>query len=239
MTSLPANYLACIANFYGSKLDELRYFLEKIVDACDEALNLFKVGQQDNDRTGAHLAYSFSAYTNTIQTLKDAASLLCEGALPWSQIKALRHGRFMKDARNAITHDGNPIVTAWVDGRYFVPNKIVRLERDNVVVIDRPVVDVRQFCLEFSADFATLLSETLKKIPEYERLTMSVFDVGQIDEALESDSIPEFAKKLLAEQRERIMEALNNIKVPRIEKAIEKADDLAAYCITELAKSAA
>jgi hypothetical protein len=236
MNSLPANHLSHIANFYGAKIGELQFFLEKIVHNCDESLRLFKDGRENNDKSGTHLAYHFSAYTNTIQTLKDAAAMLSEDALPWSQIKALRHGAFITDARNAVTHDGNPIVAAWADGRYFVPNKIVRLERDKVIVIDRPMVDIRQLCLEFSAEFATLLGETLKKIQEDERLSMSTFDIDQLNEALESELMPSFAKELIAQQRSQIIEALSNVKTRPIEKAIKKAEGLAAYCEAQLAK---
>lgn len=243
MTALPANYLARIANFYGSKLEELRFHLENIVDSCDESLKLFKLGQQHNDKTGRPLTFSFSSYANTIQTLKDAAGMLKEGALPWSEITSLRHGSFMKGARNAITHDGNPIISAWADGRYFVPNKIVRLERikgqDKVVVIEPPTADVRQFCLEFTADFASLLSKTLKEIPDNDCLSMTIFDIREIDEVFqESSFIPEFAKKLVAEQCDRILEALRNTKTLHVEDAVKKADDLTAYCIAKLAETA-
>lgn len=241
MTSLPANRLAHISNFYGSKLDELQFFLEKIVDACDESLRLFRAGQQHTDKTGRLVTFSFSAYTNTIQTLKDAVGLLHDGVLPWSKIKTLRHGSFMYDVRNAMTHDGNPVISGWTDGRYFVPFRIVRLNREKkVVVIEPPTVDVRQFCLEFTADFSNLLSEALKAIPDDIRHQQAVFDINELDQVFkESSFIPECARQLHVEQREQILEALKNTKAPRIETAVKKADDLAAYCAAKLAETPA
>jgi hypothetical protein len=233
------NRLAHIANFYSSKLDELQFFLEKIVDACDESLRWFKAGQENTDDTGRLVTFSFSAYTNTVQTLKDATGLLREEVFPWSKIKTLRHGSFMYDARNAITHDGNPIISGWADGRYFVPFKIVRLNNEKkVVVIDPPTVDVKQFCLEFTADFADLLSQTLKMIPDDIQHQLAVFNINELDEMFRDSSfIPEFARQLHVEQREQVLEALQSIKAPRIETAIQKADDLAAYCAAKLAET--
>ena len=235
MTAPPANHLARIANFFGYKLDELRFHLETIIDHCEESLACFQAGQPKVEGKDRRLVYGFSSFTNTIQTLKDAGGMLAPDALPWSKIKALRHGGFMKDVRNAITHDGNPVISAWADGRYFVPNKIVRFEYEKVVVIDPPAVDVRQFCLEFTADFARLLSQILKDIPDDERLSMSIFDINEIDVVLrDSAFMPEFAKKILAEQRDEIQKYLQETRVPHIEEAIKKADDLAVLCSAKL-----
>lgn len=240
MTALPDNHLARIANFFDSKLEELRFHLENIVEICDESRKLFESGKPQVNGVGRLLVYSFSSYTNTIQSLKDTAGVLIPNTLSWEKIKALRHGSFMKDVRNAITHDGNPVISAWADGRYFVPNKIVRLEYEKVVVIDPPALDVRQFCLEFSADFAKLLSETLKEIPQDDRLSTSILDIKELDEVFRDSSlIPEFAKQLHVEQREKILEDLKNVKTPHIETAIKRADELAAYCAAKLAETAA
>lgn len=232
MTTLPKNHIARISNFYSPKLRELKYFLAQIVENCDESLRRANTLEANTDPTGGPVTYIFSAFTNTVQTLKDITEKLKPGTMPWSKISKLRHGTFIYDVRNAMTHDGNPVISAWVDGHYFVPNKIVREDKHgNIKVIDHPKVNVRQFCLEFTVDFANLIKEVLQQIPDEEKLAVSIFDIDEIDEfSVTNLLIPEFALKMLRDQRSQIEEAIRSIRVPRIENAIKVADELVIYC---------
>jgi hypothetical protein len=236
MSTLPANHLARIANFYSTKLRELRYFLRIIVDNCDESLRRANTLEANTDPTAGPVTFSFSAFTNTIQTLKDMTNTLKPGALSWKKIEELRHGRFMYLVRNAMTHDGNPVIFAWADGHYFVPSKIVRADdKGNVKVIHPPTEDLRKFCLEFSFDYLNLLTETLQEIPDSEKLSMSIFDIDELDEFYENNEVvPEFAIKMFIEQRAEIEEVLKSQRVPRIENAAKLAQEIASYCDEKL-----
>jgi hypothetical protein len=236
MSTLPANHLARIANFYSAKLKELQYFLGIIVDNCDESLRRANTQDANADQTGGPVTFNFSAFANTVQTLKDMTNTLKPEALTFGKISELRHGSFMYLGRNAMTHDGNPVISSWVDGRYFVPNKILRKDnRGEIKVIHPPVVDVRQFCLEFSADYINLLIEVLRTIPDDEKLSMSVFDIDELDHFYESNVfVPDFAISMFIEQRAWIEEVLKNQRVPRIENSIELAQEIAAYCKEKL-----
>lgn len=237
MPILPPNHLARIANFYSPKLKEFRYFLEKIVENCDESLRRANRLEADSDPTGGPLTYSFSAFTNTVQTLKDITGKLLPEMMPWSKIKALRHGTFLYLARNAMTHDGDTIVTMWVNGYYFVPSKIVREDqKGNVVEIIPPVEDVKQFCLEFAVDFINLIVATLEQVADDERLSMSILDIDDLDQIYQNNRhVPEFVIALMREQRSQIEQAMQSMTVPRIANAITLANEIAAYCNEQLA----
>lgn len=237
MSKLPPNHLARIANFYSPKLKEFSHFLHLIVENCDESLRRANTFEANSDPTGGPLTYSFSAFTNTVQTLKDITGKLWPGIMPWSKIKLLRHGNFLYLARNAMTHDGNPVVSLWVDGHYFVPSKIVREDQNgNVVEIVPPVEDVKKFCLEFSCDFMRLIVTTLEQVAEDDRLSMSVFDIDELDQIQHTNKlIPEFAIALFKEQRSQIEQSMRNMVVPRVANALTLAHEIAVYCDEQLA----
>jgi hypothetical protein len=221
-----------VANHFSGKVEELRYHLTAIVAASDQSLQLFTSGHQVPTANSQAVVFGFSAFANVIQTLKDATKTVTGDQLPWSNIELLRHGSFMRDARNAATHDGNPVVSAWVDGRYFVPAKISRLgDRGQVIEIPAPVEDVRTLCLEFAGDFCQLLRKTLLDTENIAHLRGASFSMVELEEAIaESKVMPEFAKELFASNRQEIAANLRNVKHDPVAQAIGYLDEVIRYC---------
>jgi hypothetical protein len=151
-------------------------------------------------------------------------------------MKKLRHGGFMYDVRNAITHDGNPVIDAWADGLFFVAANIVRInDKNQIVIIEPPKIDVRQFCLEFSLDFAGLLGETLQQISHEDQFSMSVLSIDEVEAAVRaSNVIPPFVKENFLLKRDEIAAIVSNTKISHIADAIKAASDLADYCKVRL-----
>ena len=221
-----------VANHFGSKVKELNYHLISIVDACDESLRMFSDGKPVPKDNSKAVIYGFSSFANVIQTLKDAAKIVTGQQVPWSRIEQLRHGAFMRDVRNAATHDGNPVVSAWVDGRYFVPMKILRLDQNGKLIeIPAPHQDIRTLCLEFAADISKLLRETLRDEMNVADLRGSSFSITELDEAFtEFTVMPEFAKQLFAEKRAEIASHLANSQHDPVAQAIGQLDEVLSYC---------
>ncbi len=221
-----------VANYFGGKVKELHYHLTAIVDACAESLRLFSDGKPVSKGNSETVIYGFSSFANVIQTLKDSAEIVTGQKVPWSRIEQLRHGAFMRDARNASTHDGNPVVSAWVDGRYFVPIRILRLDpHGGLIEIPAPRQDVRTLCLEFSADFSNFLRETLRDGLSDTDLHGASFSMAELDEAFaEFVGMPGFAKQLFAERRSEIASQLANTHHDPVAQAIGHLEELIKYC---------
>ena len=134
-----------VLNFFKSKVREWGFHLDWLTKCCDRSMSQFLHRQVQSDDDFSHVVYAFSSFSNAIQTLKDAGSALFDEGLPWSDIDQLRHGKFIHLSRNAATHDGNPIISAWADGKFFVPNEIRRLnQKGQEVEILAPTVDARR-----------------------------------------------------------------------------------------------
>ncbi len=187
-----------VANYLAGKVREFGYQLGVVVDACDAASAAIEAGR--NCDNGAIVAYGFSALTNTMQSLKDGVKTNGGAPLTWPMIAQLPHGDFMGKARNAATHDGNPIVNCWVDGHYYIAMDIARLDmRGDPVEIIRPKEDVRTTCLQFAGGFASLLSNTLRPMLGQYSIGGSPFDLTEFETIISgSDVIPADVKQMVA-----------------------------------------
>lgn len=232
MQELSERHRRWVANYFGGKVEELHYHLAAIVAASEHSVQLFASGHEIPRANCQAVVYGFSAFANVIQTLKDATKTVTGEQLPWSTIKLLRHGSFMSDARNAATHDGNPVVSARVGGRYFVPAKITRLgDREQVIEIPAPAEDVRTLCLEFAGDFCQLLRETLLGTENVAHLRGTSFSMAELEEAIaESKVIPGLNKELFANNRQEIAASLRDVKHDPIAQAIGHLDVVIRYC---------
>ncbi len=227
-----------VATFLQGKIKELHYHLNSIVTACDKSLLLFSNRNfpipNDNEQT---VVFGFSAFSNVVQTLKDAVNTIVDDKLPWSRIEKIRHGSFMKNVRNAATHDGNPVISAWRDGRYFVPRKIVRLDqKGKIIEIPSPSTDVRTICLEFSIDYCRLLKEmlsTAQEDPNFKRPSMNIDDLE--DELNASDFTPQFVKDFFAANKVKISEEIAGADHDPIKLAINSLDKTICFCEGALA----
>lgn len=226
-----------VFNYFSAKVDEFSYRLEEIVSACDTSLVCALTGQKHPEETGKIVTYGFSAFSNLVQTLKDSASFFLGAKITWEPIKALRHGQFLYMSRNAATHDGNPIISGWSNGRFYVPSDIRRLDKDGrLVVIAAPMADIRTVCLEFSADFANLLLEHLSEVERASFLQGSLYDHDEVASfIMESHIVPQFAKDLFAQNAEQIKAAASACRFSPVKDSAAKLSTLAHWCEARLA----
>lgn len=227
MHDLSERHRRWVANHFVEKVEELHHHLVAIVGACDQSFRLFSSRQQVPSENRKIVVFGFSAFTNVIQTLKDVTKTVTGKQLSWSQIEQLRHGAFMRHARNAATHDGHPVISAWVDGYYFVGAKIVRLDdQGHLIEVVALREDIRTLCLEFSEDFFQLLRGALLGINEATRLQGPLFSMSELEEAVkESQVIPEFAKRLFNSHRQEISTQLVADNRDPVALAIARIDE--------------
>ena len=229
---------AAVANYMAGKVREFGYQLRVVVEAADRSMALFRNGKPSSD--DGHIIYGFSAFGNAMQSLKDALKTIDGEPLTWSQIGHLPHGDFMAKSRNAMTHDGNPVISGWVDGRYFVANNISRFGLNGEPIeIVRPLADVRTLCLTFASEFCgTLLGRLHPLIGQYQ-IGGAGFDAGEVEAAvLSSDFIPDEVKALFGARSEEIREAIAQAPpFDPVAKAIEELEKLRGYCDLELSRS--
>lgn len=216
-----------VANYLAGKVREFGYQLRVVVDACEAASNAGR-----NCDNGAIVAYGFSALTNAMQSLKDGVTTIGGAPLTWPMVALLPHGEFMGKARNAATHDGNPIVNCWVDGHYFIAMDIARLDmRGDPVEIIRPKEDIRTICLQFAGGFAALLRDRLRPMLGQYSIGGAPFDRAEFETIISgADIIPAAVKEMVASRIDEIGAAIE--KAPPFDPvadAFAELEQLIAY----------
>ncbi|MFC5427550.1 hypothetical protein ACFPTO_01805 [Paraburkholderia denitrificans] len=207
-----------VSSFFNSKVKEFDFCLRSVIECCDQSMHRFRGGQQGNEQTESKIVYAFSAFSNTVQTLKDAGSTFLNPKITWRDIEVLRHGKFIWLSRNAATHDGNPVISAWSDGRYFVPNDIHRFgPAGDLIEIPAPTVDAGQFCLEFAQDFSAFLATRLSSLRPVEGPKPNIAEIQQF---LHSPVVPDFVRQLFDKQKVEIERVLAQVKTDPVGDAV-------------------
>lgn len=202
-----------VANFFRAKIEEYQYYLSAVVQGCDKSLGRFRSGLDQIPVENRVMIYAYGSLTNMVQTIKDSGSVFIEPAITWSDIKQLRHGEFFYLSRNAATHDGNPIVDLWSDGRFYIGADIERFDdKGRFVSIQRPESDVRTFVLEFSQDFYEFLAERLTPMIGDDRLNGISLTPEIMTRMMESEHVPQFAKDMLEDNLEQIQASISEAK---------------------------
>jgi hypothetical protein len=224
-----------VANYLAGKVREFAFQLHVVVDASDSSLASYRTG--DPGPGDGPVIYGFSAFGNAMQSLKDALKTIGGEPITWSQVAQLSDGDFLAKSRNAMTHDGNPVINAWADGRYFVANDISRFgSNGEPIEIVRPQTDVRTLCLTFAAEFCAMLSARLRPLVGHYEIGGAGFDSGEVEAAIHtSDLIPAEVKALFAAKSEEIREAIAQAPpFDPVVKAIEELEKLSGYCSSAL-----
>lgn len=210
-----------VANYFCSKVCEYQHYLEQVVGLCDSSLARFGRTLPPVDNEGRLLTYAYGSLNNMVQTLKDGGAVFLPTAITWTDIKKLRHGEFFYLSRNAATHDGNPIIDAWVDGRYYVGNDIERFDGSGKFIkIHRPAEDVRTFTLEFSRDFYGFLADRLTLLGDDHQLTQPLIGPSEIEQIIASQLIPEEVKSLFSANLAEIKKKVGQIKADPVARAL-------------------
>lgn len=231
MEDLLKNHRRAVASFIITKIEEYQFHLELIINSCNKTIILFFEQKQIPREIERAVVYGFSALTNCIQSIKDAMDTATNNDFSWSRIKALKYGNFMHDARNAVTHDGNPIISAYANGRYFVPEKICRINKRGLVTIPAPKADIRTICLEFTEDFCCLLRQTLLDAhnkPAFQSMPFSIQEMTS--SIIESSVTPDFVRDAFRKDLNQITEQLKFAESNPSAQALKSLDRLAAYC---------
>jgi len=221
-----------VSSYFKSKVKEFDFCLRSVVECCDQSMHRFRNGQQSDEETENRIVYAFSAFSNTVQTLKDAGSIFLTPKITWSDIEVLRHGKFIWLSRNAATHDGNPVISALVDGRYFVPNDIHRFGLSgDLIKIPAPNVDAAKFCLEFAQDFSAFLATRLSSLSPVEGTKPNIAEIQQFQH---SPVVPAFVRELFDEQKAEIERALTQMKMDPVGDTVASLLAIGTFCKARL-----
>lgn len=215
------DFRMAVGNSLKGKVGEHGFFLQQIAE-------ITKIIEQKHAKRDYPLStevdklnYFFSAYLNTIQSLKDACQTAMKVAFPWGTLSPT-YGDFIFYCRNAATHDGYHLINAGKGTKNYITGPLRRIDsRRQVHKFDPPKEDVLTLCCNLSAEVLASISDLLKreggKIPVAEEA-----DFRKANEAsLTNDFIPDEIKKMIKAKKASIEASFKGVEVNVVLQALD------------------
>src|SRR5258708_4399232 len=203
------------------KIHEHGFFLSQII-AMSRAIEQRHIRQDYPINSEVDkLNYFFSAYLNTVQSLKDASQTAARSDLSWLELSPT-YGRFLRYSRNAITHDGSQLINGSQGTKNFIVGPLCRIDdRRAVIAFDPPNEDVLTLCSSLSKEVLTSLRVFLTRergnipTPNAEDFKKS------LAASLESSFPPEFVKQMTRANREHIEVSMEGTTIDVVGRALD------------------
>lgn len=214
--------------FLLHKMHETRFRLSEILNVCQTSRRRFAEKQPPDNDDCRMLNFHFSAFSSLVQTIKDILPTVAGQKVSWTALSNVRHMQFMHAVRNAITHDGNPVINLWVDGRYYIACDFLRLDQNqNPVLVQAPTEDIETLVTQLIMDLCTLLRSLASPLLGSQELTGPLYGEEFFDNAINHPAIPKFAKRLYAEADRSSLGERNGDPVAEL---LNELDDLICLC---------
>ncbi len=224
-----------VGNSLKGKISEIGFFVQQIADVA-------KIIEQKHQRQDYplnveldKLNYFFSAYLNSIQSLKDGFQTATGVKFSWSEFSST-YGNFIFYCRNAATHDGYHLINAGQGTKNYIIGPLRRIDgRVKVIEFDPPKEDILTLCCNLTDEVLTSLSGLLKSegynIPAAEEADFKKAN----QESLKSDFIPKEIKDLIKANQPRIEASFKGLKIDIVKQthdAIASVAQLIAHART-------
>ncbi|GAA4648236.1 hypothetical protein GCM10023116_05030 [Kistimonas scapharcae] len=220
-----------VGSFIKNKLEEYRYFLEKLINICLLVENNFQNGINPVNTSNENINYTFNSLTNTFQSLKDSLETATGKKIAWSELYEIEHGRFIKESRNAITHDGMQIINAYTDGKYYIANDIERLDaKGNFIKIEAPQTDILKLSLEFTIGFMNKIQSLIIDYGESIPKSSHPVKMQDIEKYLTNPVVPKFVRELIKENKDEIEKQLSSVRFDPVQDIMNESSKITDLC---------
>lgn len=224
------NHKKMVGSFIKNKLQEYKYYLIKLVALCELVKRNAEANITPLNTGDENINYLFNSLANTFQTLKDSLQTATGREITWAELFSIRHAKFIKESRNAITHDGMEVINACVDGKYYVAFDITRFDdKGKFITISAPSEDILTLSLQFTLDLMLKIEELITHLEGLSEQP-SQMKADDVFKYMQNPLIPDFARKLFLENKEQIMAAIANVKINVAEEILKEVNEIKVLC---------
>lgn len=181
-------------HYLGNTLSELEYRLNEILNLCDRSIEQYQNG--NSEIKGQELNFAFSAFSGQLQTIKDVLPVISGDQISWAMLETVRHAKFIKGCRNAITHDGQQVINMWVKGKHYVACDFHRIAFKEVELITAPSEDIATICTEFTLELLDLIKQCLDGLVHDLSERQPLYDARFYDVAIRHPAISDSVREM-------------------------------------------
>lgn len=215
-----------VLNHIDTLFSRHEFFLTKVIECCLQLKNNWGTQQDD---TIYLINHYFDAYLNTFQSLKDSLQIALKRDLTWSEFDSIPYSKFIKNSRNASTHDGFSIINLVSNGKFYISSDITRVYKDKtgykLITIDTPEEDVLTVSVRFSQGLflkiKQWIEEDSKRLPQYSMEDhMRSFNPDNIKVGM-----PEEIKQLIHDNKDDLLKTIQDNRDELIRYKSKRRDD--------------
>jgi hypothetical protein len=221
------DFRIAVGNSLKGKIGELGFFLQQIFDVTKTIETKHQNHDYPINNELDQLNYFFSAYLNTMQSLKDACQTAMDISFSWSALSPT-YGDFIFYCRNAATHDGYHLIDADKGTKNYITGPLRRIDsRGKVIEFDPPKEDVLTLCYNLSDEALVSISDLLNreggKIPVAEEADF----MRAYETSMASDFIPDEIKQVIQTNKASIKASFNGVKINVAQQTLDAIESLA------------
>ncbi|TQP01929.1 hypothetical protein [Vibrio cholerae] len=181
-------------HYLGNTLSELEYRLNEILTLCNRSTEQYRNG--NSELKGQELNFAFSAFSGQLQTIKDVLPVISGNEISWAMLGEVKHAKFIKGCRNAITHDGQQVINMWIEGKYYVACDFYRVTSKGGEIIIAPSEDIATICIEFTLGLIDLVKQCLDSLVYDLSESQPLYNVRFYDAAIRHPAIGDSVRKM-------------------------------------------
>ena len=220
-----------VLNYIDNLFSRHEFFLQKIIECCTKLEKVWNT--PDNDIKNP-INHYFDAYLNTYQSIKDSLEIAFDRKIDWSDFEDIPYSKFMKNCRNASTHDGFSIINLAVDGKFYISSDITRVSYGKLVLIETPTEDISIVCIKFSQGLFLKIQNWF----EVEELNLPEYSIEDYLRSFDPENIkvgmPENVKQIIDSHKEQIKEIIKENKkhlvAQKIKQRKESIESILSLC---------
>lgn len=214
------DFRIAIGNSLKNKLGEFGFFLQQITDISKLIEHKHLTHNYPINIETDKLNYFFSAYLNTIQSLKDVVQIATGKNFSWSMLSPT-YGDFIFYCRNATTHDGYHLINSGKGTKNYIAGALRRINsRGKVIEFVPPNLDICTLCCNITEEVLISLRGFLNQEGQKIPFATDIDFKKSTQESLNSDFIPQEIKNIIKVNQSEIEASFNGIKVDVIQQTI-------------------
>ncbi len=214
------NFRIAVGNSLKDKLCEYGFFLQQITDISKLIERKHLLQDYPINTELDKLNFFFSAYLNTIQSLKDGFKTATGKNISWNKLSPT-YGDFIFYCRNAATHDGCHLINSGKETKHYIVGPLRRIDGHNrVVEFKPPKQDILTLCCNITEEVLVslydFLNEEGQKIPFSKEADLN----KSIEESIDSDLIPQEIKNLIKANQNEIAASFKGLEINVIQQTL-------------------
>jgi len=193
---------SAVARGLSDKIHELSYFFLNIKKLTKVIENKHKTKDYPIVSEIDELNYSFSAFLNSIQSIKDSSQTSMDIKLSWQELSP-SYGQFIFYCRNASTHDGALLINAGSGLKNYIIGPLRRIDnRGDVIEFDPPREDIFNLCSNITLELVDSVTNALINYGDNIPLIDEDSLRKNTEDAYASDFIPDHVKGNMREYQD-------------------------------------